>query len=335
MADPRTWERISAATGGWQVGPDGSLFKGGREIIPPRPSIRPRQTSFSEDMVDFASKYIPQTAAENIFGGRLYPKGDLLMQVAGPSGAAGVMPISAGIMSGGQAVKDAMRGDYASAAGNAAFSLLDAVGSGAMIKKAYKTARQSPELVELTNNAQNRAYFSKMLGEAQDSQGPIGLQVDVYPPEGYMNKTMIASPYGDAGFAITPEGEIASVVKHKNSKMKGFASKALNYDKENGVFLNAFDTELTKLYSQNGFRPVSRTSFDEDLFRAEIGDEAVDAFMSANKKFNKGKPDVVFMVRDPEYNGPFANKFGGRRTDYMSAQEDLLREVERLGYKNR
>lgn len=329
------WERISGSRGGWQTGPDGSLFFDGQEVVPPRPSIRPRQTSFSEDVVDLVSKYIPQTAAENIFGGRIYPKGDMLMQIIGPSGAAGVMPITAGIMSGGQAIKDVQGGDYGSAAANTAFSLLDAVGSGAAMKNAYRSARQSPELVELTNNAQNRAYFSNMLSKAQDSQGPIGLQVDVYPPEGYKNKTMVASPYGDAGFAITPKGEIASVVKHKDSKLKGFAGKALNYDKENGVFLNAFDTELTKLYSQNGFRPVSRTSFDEDLFRSEIGDEAVDAFMSANKKFNKGKPDVVFMVRDPEYNGPFANQFGGRRTDYMSAQEDLLREVERLGYKNR
>lgn len=318
-----------------RTGPDGSLYYDGQEIVPPRPSIKPRQTTFSENMVDLFSKIIPQRSAENLFGGRLYPKGDALMRFTGSSGLANMTPITAGILSAGQAAKDVSRGDYGSAAANTAFSLLDAAGSGTVLRNAYRSARQSPELVELTQSPQSRKYFSNMLEEAQDTQGPLGLQVDVYPPEGYKNKTMIASPYGDAGFAITPEGEIVSLVKNKKSKIKGFASKALNYDKKNGVFLNAFDTELTKLYAQSGFRPVSRTSFDEDLFRSEIGDEAVDAFMTANKNFNQGKPDVVFMVRDPDYQGPFANQFGGRRTDYLSAQNDLLREVERLGYKDK
>jgi len=85
----------------WRTGPDGSLYYGGQEIAPPRPSIRPRQTTFSENMVDLFSKIIPQTSAENLFGGRLYPQGDALMRFTGSSGLANVTPVTAGMMSAG------------------------------------------------------------------------------------------------------------------------------------------------------------------------------------------------------------------------------------------
>ena len=189
-----------------------------------------------------------------------------------------------------------------------------------------------------------RLTIAKILKEAQDSQGPLGYQVSVYQPEEYKGMQMIASPNADAGFAITPKGEIVSLVKNKNSQAKQFAKRALNYaygdgKGNNGVFLNAFDTELTRLYRNAGFKPVSRTAFDEKLFRREIGDKAVDEFMEATKRFNDGRPDIVFMVRDPNVATKGSTKVqnfplpqGEPKGTYAEATADLLTEMMRLGY---
>lgn len=147
--------------------------------------------------------------------------------------------------------------------------------------------------------------------------------------------SMTASPNADAGYAISPEGEIVSLVKSKDSKMKGFAGKALKRAKDDGgVFLNAFDTELTNLYGKAGFKPVSRVGFDEEMFRSEIGDEAVDEFMKANARFNEGRPDLVFMVRDPEFTPRAMSGQGGQKAEYDEAYDILLREMNRLGYND-
>jgi hypothetical protein len=65
---------------------------------------------------------------------------------------------------------------------------------------------------------------------------------------------------------------------------------------EGGRRLDAYDTILPKLYYNNGFKTVARLKFDEQY--AEGWDKKIFA------DFSNGKPDVVFMVYDPEYNQP-------------------------------
>lgn len=230
----------------------------------------------------------------------------------------------------GEALTDAAQGDRVGALTNAGFGLLEAAG----LKGARRGMKiDAPDIVEFPQSEPNREYFQGILAEAQDSQGPLGYQVSVYEPEGYKNMTMMASSNADGGFAITPEGEIVSLVKNKNSPMKGFAGRTLKLAKdEGGVFLNAFDTELTNLYGKAGFKPVSRVDFDEEMFRGEIGDEAVDEFMEANRKFNDGRPDLVFMVRDPEFEPKAMSGQGGVRGEYDEAYDILRSEMDRLGY---
>ena len=215
---------------------------------PEPPSIRARNPSFRENMVDLLTPYIGQDTSESLLGGKIAgPRADALTRMVNREGLLGILPVSAGILSGGQAVQDYQEGNMGSAAANAAFAGLDFGLSGFGARQAYKTARQSPDLIELTQTPQNREYFQGILKEAQDSQGPLGYQVSVYQPEEYEGMQMIASPNADAGFAITPKGEIVSLVKNKNSQAKQFAKRALNYaygdgKGNNGVFLNAFDT---------------------------------------------------------------------------------------------
>lgn len=96
----------------------------------------------------------------------------------------------------------------------------------------------------------------------------------------------------------------------------------------------AFDTALPEIYGRGGFRPVSRLPFAEDIARGGWGDDATDAFMTANAKHSGGRPDLVFMVRNPADTSAVKQGRGGLLTDdYDLAVQELDREMKRLGYR--
>lgn len=103
------------------------------------PEIRPRDTTFSEDMTDLLTPYIGKDTSRSLFGGRRVG-GDILSRFADSAGLANIMPVSAGIMSGGQAVKDFKAGNYSDAALNTGFAGLDLGLSGFGLKQLYKNA---------------------------------------------------------------------------------------------------------------------------------------------------------------------------------------------------
>lgn len=189
-------------------------------------------------------------------------------------------------------------------------------------------------LVDVPQSPQNRQYFADAMARAQDSWGPIGRSVDVYTPDEYAGTTMFMSPDADAGFVIKPDGEIASVVKSRNADFPDMSGRTLRRSEpEGGNWLNAFDTALTRMYGRNNFRPVSRLPFDEDIVRSEWGDDAADAFMRSNAQYSGGRPDVVFMARDPSFSGPVSQGTGGQMfTEWDDATAALEAEMRRLGY---
>jgi hypothetical protein len=281
-------------------------------------SRRPRVAEKAEDFL--ASLGVPRSSSRSFFGGAQVGATDPLTRFVGDAGLASLLPVTSTAYGAAKVANQEPDGMI-----DLALAPLDFYG----LRHAYRTARQAPELVELTQSPQTRTYFQDILKRAQDSQGPIGKQVDVYEPEEYDGMTLMASPNADAGFAITPEGEIVSLVKNADSPMKGFASKALAGAAPNGgVFLNAFDTYLTDLYGKAGYRAVSRIPFDEDVMRENIGDEATDAFMEATKDFNEGQPDLVFMVKDPDTTS-YVRGEGEMLDDYMDARGRLDPDIER------
>ena len=58
--------------------------------------------------------------------------------------------------------------------------------------------------------------------------------------------------------------------------------------------LDAFDTVLPTIYSQNGFRVVARVKW-VDEFAPDNWDK------TTFSPWNKGEPDVVYMIYDPDY----------------------------------
>tara|TARA_R100000388_G_scaffold94971_1_gene84618 strand:- start:2353 stop:3975 length:1623 start_codon:yes stop_codon:yes gene_type:complete len=117
--------------------------------------IAPRNLSFREKAKDFVqNRYgMSKDMSERLFGGIPYGnQADALQRFVGGEGLLGVMPISAGILSGGQAVEDFKQGNIGSGIGNAALAGLDIGLSGLGLRQAYKTARQ-PDLLSSYINA--------------------------------------------------------------------------------------------------------------------------------------------------------------------------------------
>jgi hypothetical protein len=299
-----------------------------------QPQILPRERTVSEDVEDWWADKIRRVSGDTPFpvdarGSQRIGKriAGLLEFVPGPST----------MMSGVQAQRDATAGNYGSAAMNAGFGLLDVVpGMAATRTGMNATAKGLSEgMIDVADHPIAREYFARQLQQARATHGPIGKSVDVYSPDEYAGTRMGMTPSGDAGYVVKPDGEVASVVKAKGAPIKDFAGAVLRRSEpQGGYWLNAFDTALPEIYGRGGFRPVSRLPFAEDIARGDWGDEATDAFMASNSRYSSGRPDLVFMARNPERPGPVMQGQGGLLTDdYDVAVQELERELRRLGYR--
>lgn len=116
---------------------------------------------------------------------------------------------------------------------------------------------------------------------------------------------------GLAGAYVKKDGYMGGLFKSPKATYKEVA-KLLQQAriKVGGKFMDAYATELEKIYVNNGFRPIARMKFNE-----EYAPEGWDAPGSALA----GKPDVVFFAYDPE--GKYNIGDGQYVEDYDAAYE--------------
>jgi hypothetical protein len=175
-------------------------------------------------------------------------------------------------------------GEIGSAVGDAVSDAVkDAVG-------APQTAAGGSAALPLIGLAPEHAQsFGDALSAAK-AANPWGSQVYQYPTEDYSAMKMFMTPDRKAGYAIKPDGDIVSVFKHPDSPEKGFEVRALNHAVQNGgTKLDAFDTELPKIYAKAGFQEYARTPWDNAFAPPNWDYQKYD-------QFNGGRPDVVYMV---------------------------------------
>jgi hypothetical protein len=160
------------------------------------------------------------------------------------------------------------------------------------------------------------------VGQANKAAHKFGTSVDVYPAEEYEGYELILLEMDGetATISISPQGEVGSVTKSAGANPK-MVTDAFEVAIETGKvkWLNGFDTILPKIYSALGFKAVARLKFDP-----EYSPEGWD--YEAYERFNKGKPDVVFM----SYVGQPSRYVEGEGTyvaDYDSAVETTLSQT--------
>lgn len=119
------------------------------------------------------------------------------------------------------------------------------------------------------------------------SLNPYSAAVDVHDLSEYFDMSCYLYDDGKAGIAVQPSGNIVSVFKTKDSKLKKFAIKSTKDAIENGgtkldcYSINGF---LPNQYMQAGMRPICKIRFNKE-FAPDGWDFERD-----------GEPDIVFMT---------------------------------------
>lgn len=117
---------------------------------------------------------------------------------------------------------------------------------------------------------------------------PYGAFVTAYDADDYKGNRMFLLPKGEAGFSLTPEGDIVSVFKNpkKTTEKKVTERTLLVALAHGGKTLDCFDGFLPQLYAQHGFKAVCKLKFDRE-YAPEGWDYERD-----------GEPDVVFFAHN-------------------------------------
>ena len=150
-----------------------------------------------------------------------------------------------------------------------------------------KAGLLSPKFVELAPVKVSAIWFNKTVS-AFKAEDKFGACVAAYPADDYVGMRLFIATNGRSGFAVKPDGDVISVFAYdKHGRAILEASTAVG-----GKKLDAFDTVLPVIYAAHGFKATSRLKFSEQ-------EKPEDWNYETFKRFNNGRPDVVFMVNDP------------------------------------
>jgi hypothetical protein len=153
---------------------------------------------------------------------------------------------------------------------------------------------------------------------------PFAWAVDEVTPE-TLDKSTIVENEGTYG-VVTPDGDIKGVFnpnvakvregrEAKKGTIRTLIEKALA---AGGIKLDNFDGRLTKIYSDNGFREVSRVPFNEKYAREGWNKE------------QHGTPDVVAMVYDPQGKLKIEKKSFTDYDEAMKYRDSYIEEAKKL-----
>lgn len=149
----------------------------------------------------------------------------------------------------------------------------------------------TPDLYEMPSTPENAKKFHEGISKLKENN-PYSASVYVYPEDEYEGMRLFMTEDGTAGVAIKDGDEMVSGFVHSDSPHKGAFRAILSAAiAEGGVRGDAFDTVLPELYAQEGFVPAARQKFNSE-FAPE--DWNYDTY----KKYNNGRPDVVFLRYD-------------------------------------
>ncbi len=162
--------------------------------------------------------------------------------------------------------------------------------STALSRRLAMEGIQSFSLFQLPPGLAGAERFRSVVEVARASHGALGACLHVYTAAEYAHMRLFTDPDGMAGFALNGQ-DVVSVFCHK-ARRKRHATRTMMQLAATlgGIFLNAFDTFLPRLYGRCGFKSVARLAWDDR--EAPIGWD-----YGAAQQFNNGRPDVVFMTQ--------------------------------------
>jgi len=159
----------------------------------------------------------------------------------------------------------------------------------------------APKFQEFAPTEQSATTFLEALRVAKQSQGIAGLCVEEKSIEELTGKDadhsqcrIFLSEDKKSGFVIKNGDDLVSVF---STRGHGAGDAIVECAIAAGARrLDCFSTVLPRFYASHGFRPVARLTFDPN-YAPEGWD------YNYFGKYNEGKPDIIFMVLDNDFNG--------------------------------
>lgn len=169
--------------------------------------------------------------------------------------------------------------------------------------------------------------FHRFLVDAKKSMDVEGLAVDAHDVDFYRGNRNYLSADGSAGFSITPDGDVVSVVRHSDSKVAGLTPAMMQLSIDlGGRTLDAFDIKgkLPSIYQSAGWKEVARTPFNDEFAPKDWDYESL------------GRPDIVFMVADTTgetISRPKKLNYVNEWDEGVAAQQAAMSEMPRQLFK--
>lgn len=165
-------------------------------------------------------------------------------------------------------------------------------------------------------------FFRERIQKSKD-ENRFGSSVYVYDEPEYSGMRLFLSDDGHSGIALKGDDIVSgfSTPEAPRGSVYPLMMKAID---EGGRRADAFDTVLPRLYSNMGMRVVARVPWDDQY--APPGWD-----YDLYSRFNSGRPDVTYLVYDPDYLGYYEGTEGSvvsSPDDAVSLQDSALEEID-------
>jgi hypothetical protein len=196
------------------------------------------------------------------------------------------------------------------------------------IKKAFPDFKGVQKIYEITDG---KIFREMMVNFLKDQK--FAASVTLHSAEDFNKMRMFITEDGSTGITLTKEGFLGGAFSDPNAKRpQNLAQLMVLGIKEGATTAEAFDTILPDYYSMFGFKAVSRTAFNED-YRPMVsnGNVTKDWDYETYKKFNNGKPDVVFFIYDGGNRNTIEERLG-LFDKYSSYEKTNTKSFGKTGY---
>jgi hypothetical protein len=196
------------------------------------------------------------------------------------------------------------------------------------IKKAFPDFKGVQKIYEITDGAAYRTMLADALSDMR-----FAASVTVYSPEKFNEMRMFVTEDGSTGITINKEGFLGGAFSSSKFNLpQNLAQLMVLGIKEGATTAEAFDTILPDYYSLFGFKAVSRTAFNEE-FRPmkKNGDTLVDWNYDTYKRYNNGRPDVVFFIYDGGNRNTIESRLG-LFDNYSTYEKQNTKSFDKNGY---
>jgi hypothetical protein len=158
------------------------------------------------------------------------------------------------------------------------------------LKEAFPKFQGVQKIYEITNGD----VYRKIQVEAL-KDNDFRASVTVHSSEEYNDMRMFITEDGATGVTLTKDGFLGGAFSSKESNLPQLMVLGV---KEGAITAEAFDTVLPNYYANFGFKAVSRTEFNDEYKPMIKNGALADWDYETYKKFNNGRPDVVFFIYD-------------------------------------